>query len=82
MDAEIKLIYKDAREAKAVARAVEPDNIKVPSGLKVETLQRGNRVLTRIQCETRLQTFMATIDDLLESVTVAENTFKAAKSQS
>jgi hypothetical protein len=82
LDAEIRLVYKDSREAKAVARAVAPDNVEVPSGLKIETVQRGNQVLTRIECETRFQTFMATIDDLLEGISVAENTFKAAKSQS
>jgi hypothetical protein len=82
LDAEIRLVYRDSREAKAVARAVAPDNVKVPSGLRIETLQKRNQVLTHIECETRLQTFMATIDDLLEGISVAENTFKAAKSQS
>ena len=82
MDAEIRLSYKDSKEAGAVAKAVTPDNLKVPAGLKIETTQKGNTVLTRITCESRLQTFMATIDDLLESVSVAENAFKAAKSQS
>lgn len=82
MEARIQLAYKNAREAEAVAKAVTPDNLKVPAGLKIETVRDGNTVLTRIVCETRLQTFMATIDDLLESVSVAENVFKAAKSQS
>lgn len=82
MYAEIRLSYKDAREAEAVARAVTPDNVRVPSGLKVETRREENLVLARITCETRLQTFMATIDDLLESISVAEDAFKVAKSQS
>ena len=82
MDAEIRLSYKNSKEACAVAKAVTPDNLKVPIALKIETTQKGNTVLTHITCETRLQTFMATIDDLLESVSVAENTLKAAKSQS
>jgi hypothetical protein len=82
LEARIQLAYKNAREAEAVAKAVTPDNLKVPAGLKIETVRDGNTVLTRIVCETRLQTFMATIDDLLESVSVAENVFKAAKSQS
>jgi hypothetical protein len=82
LEASIKLAYKNAREAEAVAKAVTPDNLKVPAGLKIETVRDGNTVFTRIVCETRLQTFMATIDDLLESVSIAENVFKAAKSQS
>lgn len=82
MEARIQLAYKNAREAEAVAKAVTPDNLKVPAGLEIKTVQKGNTVLTRIVCETRLQTFMATLDDLLESVSVAENVFKVAKSQS
>lgn len=82
MEARIQLAFKNAREAEAVAKAVAPDNLKVPAGLKIETVRDGNTVLTCIVCETRLQTFIATIDDLLESVSVAEDAFKAAKSQS
>jgi hypothetical protein len=82
LDAEIRLSYKDSKEASAVAKAVTPDNLKVPATLKIETARKGNTVLTHMTCETRLQTFMATIDDLLESVSVAENALKAAKSQS
>jgi hypothetical protein len=79
LKARIQLSYKNSKEAEAVAKAVTPDNAKVPSGLKIETTQKGSKVLTLIICETRFQTFMATIDDLLESVSVAENTFKVAK---
>jgi hypothetical protein len=83
LDAEIRLSYKNAKEAEAVASAVAPDNKKVPSGLTIKTVRKGNIIVTNIKCETKLQTFMATIDDLLESVSVAENTFTAArKSQS
>ena len=79
MDAEIRLSYKTAKEAQAVAKAVAPDNRKIPAGLTVQTMRKGNSVVTKITCETKLQTFMATIDDLLESVSVAEDTFAAAK---
>jgi hypothetical protein len=83
LDAEIRLSYKNAKEAEAVAKAVAPDNRKIPVGLTVQTLRKGNIVVTNITCETKLQTFMATIDDLLESVSVAEDAFGAArKSQS
>ena len=79
MEAEIRLSYRSAKEAEAVAKAVSPDNRKTPVGLSIRTLRRGNSVLTSIKCETKLQTFMATIDDLLESVSIAEDTFAAAK---
>ena len=79
MEAKIKLSYKNEREAEAVEKAVSPDNVKVPAGLFVKTVRRGSKVFTTIECETRLETFMATIDDLLSCVSVAEKAFSVAK---
>ena len=79
MEAEIRLIYKNEREAQAVAKAVSPDNMEVPQGLCIQTATKGSEVHTTINCEIRLQTLIATIDDLLACVSVAEKTFKIAK---
>jgi len=79
LNAEIRLSYQNKKEAEAVAKAVAPDNRKAPQGLTVKTIRKGNTVVTNITCETKIQTFMATIDDLLGSVSVAEDTFAAAK---
>ena len=79
MEAEIRLSYGSEREAEAVARAVSPDNVEVPSGLYVETVRSGSEVHTIIECQTRLATLIATIDDLLACVSVAEKAFKIAK---
>jgi len=72
VEAEISLSYESVREAEAVAEAVAPDNVRVPQGLFIKTVRRRRRVLTLIRCETRLQTFIATVDDLLSAVSVAE----------
>ena len=79
LEAKIVLSYKKLREAEAVANAVSPDNVKVPEGLSVKTMRQGKRVLTNIECKSRLQTFVATIDDLLSAVSVAERTLLAVK---
>lgn len=79
LEAKVVLSFKTIREAEAVAEAVSPDNVKVPQGLFIKTTRRGKRVFTRIECETRLQTFVATIDDLLSAVSVAEKTIFAVK---
>ena len=73
------LSYEDEREAEAVVKAVSPDNVGVPSGLFIETVRRGTRVLTLVRCKMRLQTFIATIDDFLCCVSVAERVLSAAK---
>jgi hypothetical protein len=72
LEATITLEYKDEKTAKAVAQAVSPDNFKTPIGLHVETVRENNKVVTQIQCENKLATFTATIDDLLFSVSTAE----------
>lgn len=79
MEARIALSYKTMREAEAIANAVSPDNVKVPQGLFIKTMRRGKKVFTNVKCETRLQTFVATIDDLLSAVSVAERTLSAVK---
>ncbi len=79
MEAEIRLFYKKEREAEAVAKAVSPDNMEVRSGLYVKTVRNGSEVYTTVECTTRLQTLIATLDDLLSCVSVAEKTFRVAK---
>ncbi len=79
MEAEIKLSYKDESEAEAVATAVSPDNMEVPSGLFVKTERSGSEVFTIVECQTKLQTFIATLDDLLSCVSVAEKSFSVIK---
>ncbi len=79
MEAKITLSYKNEREAEAVVKAVSPDNVKVPYGLYVETKREGSKVFTLIRCKKGLQTFMATIDDLLSHVSIAERAFSVVK---
>ncbi len=79
LEAELVLVYEDEDEAQAVVKAVSPDNVKVPEGLTVETAKDGCRLLARVWCEKSLETFIATLDDLLACVSVAEKTFEAVK---
>ena len=79
LQATITLEYPDAETAEAVAKAVSPDNFKTPVGLQVYTLMEGNKVVTQIQCEGKLTTFTATIDDLLFSASTAEKTLRVLK---
>ncbi len=79
LQATITLEYKDEKTAKAIAQAVSPDNFKTPIGLHVKTERDANKVITQIDCEGKLATFTATIDDLLFSVSTAEKTLKTIK---
>ena len=76
MEAIVTLEYGDEKLAKAVANAVSPDNFKTPPKLSVKTVIEREKVITMIQCEGKLATFTATIDDLLFNATVAEKALK------
>lgn len=76
MEATVTLEYTDEKTAKAIAQAVSPDNFKTPIGLQVKTGREDKKVITQIQYEGKLVTFIATIDDLLFSVSTAEKTLK------
>ena len=79
LEAKIYLNYKNEKEAETIVKAISPDNMEVSSGLYIKTFQKGSKVLTDIDCKKGLNTLIATIDDLLACVSVAEKTFKVAK---
>jgi len=79
MEAEITLEYNDAKDAEAIAEAVSPDNFKAPPSLSIETTSKGNKVVTYIRCKRKIPTFIATIDDLLFCISIAEKTLQTAK---
>lgn len=79
MEATITLEYDNEKVAEAVADAVSPDNYKTPANLSITTLRKHNTVVTEIKTEGKILTFIATIDDLLFSVSVAEKTLSAVQ---
>jgi len=78
LNAEITISYKTIQEAEAVVKALTPDNVKVPRGLAIRTARQETNVLTTIEC-TKLLTFIATIDDLMSAVSVAERSISALR---
>lgn len=79
LEAKLRFTYATKREAEAVNDAISPDNIKTPPGLRVETTRRNNNLLTHIRCEKSIETLIATLDDLVACISVAEQAFKAAQ---
>jgi tRNA threonylcarbamoyladenosine modification (KEOPS) complex Pcc1 subunit len=79
LQATITLEYGNAKTAEAIANAVSPDNFKTPAGLFIKTFRAHNSVVTEIKAEEKIATFIATIDDLLFSVSTAEKTLRIAK---
>ena len=79
LEAEIAFDYETIAEANAVADAISPDNVKTPKDLAIKTVRQGKKVMTNIECGACLLTFIATIDDLLEAISIAERSVSAVK---
>ncbi|MBC7218598.1 MAG: hypothetical protein H5T49_00470 [Hadesarchaea archaeon] len=75
MQATITCRYRNSKIARAIAKALGPDNRELPSGLLVSTVVSGNKVISSIKLEGRLETLLATIDDLLFCTLTGESMF-------
>jgi hypothetical protein len=62
--ATITFEYDDVREAEVVAKMLDVDNKVAPKTLKIETINRDNKVVTTIEHE-QSGTIFATVDDLI-----------------
>lgn len=79
LQATITLEYSNTKTAKAITKAISPDNSKTPTGLKINTTHGNCKVITDINYKGKIATFTATIDDLLASAIIAEKTLQAIK---
>ncbi len=75
---ELSSEYSSVREAAAVARAVSPDNSRVPLGLQVRTWCEYETVKVKIVCAKGVETALATLDDVLACMQAAGRTVEAA----
>ncbi|MCK4497838.1 MAG: KEOPS complex subunit Pcc1 [Candidatus Bathyarchaeia archaeon] len=79
--AEFRFLYANAKEAKSVAQAIEPDNLQAPEGLNITSLTKGSHLLGSISCKMSIETLASTLDDLLACISAAEGAFEALQDQ-
>ena len=72
MQAKISTEYKTENDAKIVAQVLEADNRTAPNDLYVFSYSRDNVVYSEIKSE-KIETLIATVDDLLSSQKLAED---------
>ena len=72
--AKITITLDSAREAESVASSLSPDN--KARGMKISTQATGRKVQTNISFNGRIQTMIATIDDLLKCTQTATKTLR------
>lgn len=79
MKANFSIRCDTAQEAKAIASAVLPDNLKTPFGLKIRTWSEKNIIKIKIVCLKRIETMLFTLDDLFSCLQIAEKALKTVK---
>ena len=79
---EIVFRYDSPRIAEIIARSLSPDNIKTPSNLEIKTFSDGNLVITKIKGDLRLESLLATLNDLIFCTQVAQKTVKLGEKTS
>ena len=77
MRTRIVLEAESAREAEAITRALSPDNLVLPKGMKISVRSKGSAIIAEIIFSGRIQTLMPTIDDLLRCAQAADRTLKS-----
>ena len=79
MKAKIRVSLPNPREAEAVSKALQPDDVETPSYLKVETISKGRYVESNIACEGKLETLISTVDDILGSIVMVKKALSATR---
>lgn len=73
MRAKVVCSYEKQDVAKAIAAAIQPDNLQAPKGVRVKTRMDDARVITSVEFDGRIETLLATLDDLLACISTAQS---------
>ena len=69
----VEILFSSSAQAKAVMKALIPDNINFPKGLSMKMFSRGSRLaieLTSKNIPTAI--ILSTLDEILEHISVAK----------
>jgi len=73
MRARVICTYDGSSVSQAIAAALGPDNLQAPKSAKINTAARAGHVITIIGAEGRIETLLATLEDLLSCTSTAES---------
>lgn len=69
----LKIVFRDAFTARSVSNALLPDNVNIPSGMKIRQAVRGNtiRVTISVESQDHFSTLISTLDEFVTHIKVA-----------
>jgi len=67
----MKIEFDSKREIDTMISVLTPDNVRMPEGLKIDIRSENKYLIIDIQCENGSGTFLNTIDELLEHISLS-----------
>lgn len=67
----MKIEFESKREIDTMISVLTPDNVRIPEGLKIDIRSENKYLIIDIQCENGSGTFLNTIDELLEHISLS-----------
>ena len=74
--AEIVWEYENENIARAIAEAVDVDNLDLPENFKFKTYWKDGRVITKVKYLGEIESLIVALDDLVFSIKIAEDVIK------
>ncbi len=71
-DTKIEIAYEDEKTARAIQRAITPDNIGAPDGMHIMAYVENNKLMIEVMSDRSIGSLVSTLDDLLSCVQAAE----------
>ena len=72
----IEIAYADEMMARAIQKAISPDNVGAPEGMHIMVYVKNNKLMIEIMCDRNIGSLVSTLDDLLSCVQAAEKTLE------
>jgi len=67
----MKIEFDSKKEIETMINALTPDNVRIPEGLKINIRAENKCLIIDIQCKNGSGTFLNTIDELLEHISLS-----------
>lgn len=68
----MKIEFDSKKEIDTMINALAPDNVRIPEGLKINIRAENKCLIIDIQCKNGSGTFLNTIDELLEHISLSK----------
>lgn len=72
----IEIAYVDEKTARAIQKAITPDNVGAPDGMHIMAYVENNKLIIEVMSDRSIGSLVSTLDDLLSCVQAAEKTLE------